>query len=487
MGKVWGTPHPTGYPLLVVLSHYFVEWFPIGSVPWRANLLSAIFSAAAAVVVWRVLRLLMVSEPVAAASALALGCTPTLWSQSVVAEVYTLNLLFAVAVLYWFLRWHLTGSESAFRWGTGLYALSFGHHLTAITLLPALVFISWQTDRRAFWNPRKVSWAALVIAIGALQYGYLYWRSVDPATVYLESSVRNAHDLWQTVSGAGNRSHMFPFSPGQFVVERIPLFLSHLWSEFGVLLILAAAGLAFLRRRHTVLWFLVLFALGPLTFALNYDIGDIPVYFIPVYMIVAVFLGLGSQWLCERFPRFPPLAMMAIPLVLGSWQFADADCSQDRSVALRVEGRLEIAGRDAVVVAASRPQARFYQVYLLGEGWQQKRRLFVASDVRAAIEYAANQAPLEPPSQSITVPAGLAVFSEARPRGHFWKRRGLRYVVIDGGNQTLYRWLRAGEDEARVAADLIARFLSPGSAYDASAHAIHLALPPSGGEVTYSQ
>ena len=101
VGKVWGTPHPTGYPLYTVLNHFFVTLLPLGSLPWRANLLSAVFSVAAAGVFFRLLVLLSASRIVAAVATLLLGCTPTLWSQSVAAEVYTLNLLFVVLVLYY--------------------------------------------------------------------------------------------------------------------------------------------------------------------------------------------------------------------------------------------------------------------------------------------------------------------------------------------------------------------------------------------------
>src|SRR5688572_1692281 len=42
-----GVPHPTGYPLYMILGHLFIRLCPLGSVAYRMNLLSALAAAAA--------------------------------------------------------------------------------------------------------------------------------------------------------------------------------------------------------------------------------------------------------------------------------------------------------------------------------------------------------------------------------------------------------------------------------------------------------
>src|SRR6476661_6636805 len=42
-----GIPHPTGYPLYMLISHAFLRVFPFGSVAYRMNLLSALCGAGA--------------------------------------------------------------------------------------------------------------------------------------------------------------------------------------------------------------------------------------------------------------------------------------------------------------------------------------------------------------------------------------------------------------------------------------------------------
>src|SRR5262245_39322630 len=122
--RVLGIPHQTGFPTYLVLNRLFVALLPLGSVAWRANLLSAVFPALAGVVL---LRLVLeigdrgVRAAPAFAAALAFGLTRTLWSQSVVAEVYTLNLLFTALVLLFFLRWARSGRCRDFALATALY------------------------------------------------------------------------------------------------------------------------------------------------------------------------------------------------------------------------------------------------------------------------------------------------------------------------------------------------------------------------------
>src|SRR5262245_39465819 len=112
LGAVGGVPHATGYPLYVLVVQVFHHLVPFGSSAWRANLLSAVFGAAAIAVLYRLLRLLDVRPAVGAATALTFAFTVTFWSQAVVAEVYTLHILLTVAVAACLARWRLGGANA---------------------------------------------------------------------------------------------------------------------------------------------------------------------------------------------------------------------------------------------------------------------------------------------------------------------------------------------------------------------------------------
>ncbi len=100
-----GNPHNSGYPFYCLMGKLFTL-IPIGNLAFRLNLMSSIFAALTALLVYYIIHELA-REPVAAlSSALLLAFSPTLWSQTVCAEVYTLHAFFValiVASLFWWL------------------------------------------------------------------------------------------------------------------------------------------------------------------------------------------------------------------------------------------------------------------------------------------------------------------------------------------------------------------------------------------------
>src|SRR4029453_17532564 len=88
---VLGVAHPTGYPSYILLAWLF-ELVPLGSVAWRANLLSAVCVAVALGSLTAIGPRLGVRPVLAALAALATGAVATVWSSAVVAEVNPLHL-----------------------------------------------------------------------------------------------------------------------------------------------------------------------------------------------------------------------------------------------------------------------------------------------------------------------------------------------------------------------------------------------------------
>ena len=94
-----GIEHPPGYPLFTLIGHLFGA-LPFGSVAYRVHLASALFGALTGAVAWLCARSLIPGRLPAYLAALGLGLSPVFWSQSVVAEVYTLNTFFFLVVVY---------------------------------------------------------------------------------------------------------------------------------------------------------------------------------------------------------------------------------------------------------------------------------------------------------------------------------------------------------------------------------------------------
>src|SRR6266498_4341810 len=85
-----GVPHPTTYPLYVLLGKLATLLIPFGDLAWRVTLVSAISAALAVVLFFLLARRVVGSMPAAAVGALALGFAPGLWNAATIAEVYAL-------------------------------------------------------------------------------------------------------------------------------------------------------------------------------------------------------------------------------------------------------------------------------------------------------------------------------------------------------------------------------------------------------------
>jgi len=85
-----GIPHPTGYPLWLLLVKGFATLVPIGGVALRANLFSALCAAGAVQLTSASLRRLGASRAAAFGGAMALALVVPIWGEATVARTYPL-------------------------------------------------------------------------------------------------------------------------------------------------------------------------------------------------------------------------------------------------------------------------------------------------------------------------------------------------------------------------------------------------------------
>ena len=188
--KVLGVPHPPGSPAWVFLSHAWATFFPFGEYAFRVNLMTAVFSAAAAAFLFMVIRTALARSDEettdtwanlgAAAAALVAAFTFTVWQNSNETEVYAIA-GFSIAATTWLAmvwREH-RGTPKATRMlflMTYIGAFSIGNHLLALLVGPAVVGFMWHVLRtdplrdahaaRAEWAHWSVFAAVWVLLIG---------------------------------------------------------------------------------------------------------------------------------------------------------------------------------------------------------------------------------------------------------------------------------------------------------------------------------
>ena len=315
-------PNPTGYPTYIMLAHLFT-YLPFGDPAYRVNLASAVFGGLTVLFIYLLCLALTRSVAASAAGALAFGVSVTFWSQAVIAEVYTLNTLFVAAVLLVLLLWRERRRDGYLLLAAFLMGLSLSHHLTSGLLLPAAVLFVRLVDRSRFARAGLLLRGAGLFVLGLLPYLYLPVRaSMDPPLNVGDPTTLERFLV--LVTGARFEGRMFAYAP-ELLPGRVAYYLALLSEQFHPALLAApVAGILYLlfRDRATLALLFFLFA-GWLFYALEYNIKDVYLYFIPTYLVLAVFAAAGLRATLETVgalgrlsPAVGRLAVAAISVLM---------------------------------------------------------------------------------------------------------------------------------------------------------------------------
>jgi len=325
-----GIPHPPGYPTYVVLGKLF-SLLPLGSVAFRYNLFSAAGAAAAVGLVVLAIGALRprIRPPAAMSAALLFGFAPLVWSQAVVAEVYSLNLFMVAAFL---LAWSRRGVNMA---GGLLLGLAITTHLTSALWLPAFFLAGHRHWRRAGAGLALGLSPLLLLPLLALGDSPIVWgRPVDPA------------GWWWLVSG---RLYGANIQPAVDVERWLNLLravalgpAASLAAGKAARLSTLAAGASTGTNERPTPTLLAGTALLYVSFALTYATPDAAVLLLPVFLILALLVAPLLQ-------RLGPAALL-LPLALVALTFGARDVRQQPPVRPLANAVLQSAPANALLL-----------------------------------------------------------------------------------------------------------------------------------------
>jgi len=292
-----GLPHGTGYPQFLALSEIFSRIIFFLDKPERITFIAVFFGALSLSVFYSLIYLLTRNKLGSFISTLVLGFTYNFWAEATEAEVYTFNVFYLLSVFYLFIQFYLTKNTKYYLWGCAVYALSFGNHLSMVTILPAVLFISLITDYKIVFKPKNLLLVALFVLVGMLQYGFLYYRATSGNPEYKEIIFNPTFaQFFHYITGSDAKSIMLAFPFDKVVFERFPILFRFLNDNFTVLgLLFAGAGFfyyLYVKRQYVISGFLSLAMFGQIFFNISYNVPDLPVFFIPVYVLTAIFIGM---------------------------------------------------------------------------------------------------------------------------------------------------------------------------------------------------
>ncbi len=416
IGKILGTPHTTGYPTYIIINHFFVTYFPFGTLALKANLLSALLSSITCLMLFRIMLILDINKINSFIISTTFGFSYTLWSQSVIAEVYTLHILFISLTLYFFISWQKDKNILNFLIGCAIYAISFGNHLTMITIFPALLYLVYATDKKLYFNWKIIFLVALFIFLGAFQYSYLFWRYYDPSTKYIEFQAPDWSTFWWTISGGDFKSLLFSSPIWKIIFIRIPVFTFYFLREFYWWIPVIFIGIAGLKKWIKLNIFFILCICGNLFFALNYNIDDIYIYLLPTYFICAIYLGIGIDKLFLLPPNkhtklikkvfyLTPFLFFLLNITFTNQRFNTEDN-------IRTEEILNTVNKNALIISPNYPISEYFWYYLFGMDYQEKKNLYLMHNYSEdnIVRYINNSKTFTLTSTEETVPDNLNVY-----------------------------------------------------------------------------
>jgi hypothetical protein len=299
-----GIGHPPGYPLFMMIGKLFT-YLPFGSVAYRVHLVSALFGALSCAVLWLCARSLVEGRLPAYLAAFGLGLSPVFWSQSIIAEVYTLNTFFFLTLTLLALR------GAPLTWLALVFGLSLSNHWPLMGLAtPAFLALLW--PRRAELLRRLPQLAALA-ALGLAPYAWMVVRSWSWLPISYSGPLDSFAEVWHVLSRQDFSGVDQSVSANWLDRIRFFQFLgSELLYQFAFVgTLLAAAGCAVQRRRlgTPIALFLTIAFLTPtvlLLLLLGFDYDSVHkhifhVYPLPAYAVAALWMALGFSWLRERY------------------------------------------------------------------------------------------------------------------------------------------------------------------------------------------
>jgi hypothetical protein len=322
------------HPLSILTGKAF-SGVPLGSLPWRMNMISSVAAALAAANLALLVRRLAPRRPLASWMTAGLfGLAHTPWwlaticeSQMVYAAVFSLELNVAVSLL---------------RRPRGLLVLALGAvnglgltaHNLALLALPVYALTMLALCRR-----QRLPWAALLLlplgwAVGA--GGFLLLVVHQAQHSGLPAAVQSA------LFGRSWQGAVLGFSPASAAHG-----LGYILYNFpNAGLPLAAVGAAVLwRGERRLAGLLAALTAIHLAFAVRYSVADQFMFFVPTYAAIAVLAGVGMARVevC-RGPNWRP-ALLVLSLLAGPILYAAAPPIA-RAAHLPLPGRKDLPFRD---------------------------------------------------------------------------------------------------------------------------------------------
>ncbi|MAF13476.1 MAG: hypothetical protein CMI53_01110 [Parcubacteria group bacterium] len=305
-----GIPHPPGFPLYVILGKLFT-FIPLGSIAWRVNLMSAFFGALTIALLYLIIHKTTRNKIIAFSFSLMFAFSPVFWSQSLIAEVYTLNTFFVALLILILLIWQENKKNKYLLWFAFLFGLSLTNHTMSVLLAPAFGLYILLSDKSFNTNWKLIFKMFFLFLLGLTVYLYLPLRA-SQSPVFNWGPITAWPDVWNHIS----RAQYDDFSPLVNTYSKtgvVITFFFEIYQQFFLpTLLLAFGGAVYLLKKSRALAVLTIgiFLLNGVAIIylrkFGWTIGieyTYRVYYLPVFMIIIFWFAHTAEYLYTFFVK----------------------------------------------------------------------------------------------------------------------------------------------------------------------------------------
>ena len=384
---VLGIAHPTGYPLFTLFGHLW-SLLPLGfSKIYSLNLFAAFLTALSTIVLFYTSFIILsniqfkkkknietnpkkrhqitisyenLNLPqstniiISFIIALTYGLAQTIWEQANSLEVYSLQLLLMNLIILFALKGYFENSRKYFILTAFFLGLGLSNHMTAILLLPAVLWLYFLNEDKKFrFTASKFKFLIILfipLIIGLSLYLYLPIRSAMQPDVNWGWVHRGFNKFMYHVSGG--QYQVWMFSGSDVIIKNLGKFFTLLPYQFGIFgLIFAFWGVVKLWKSNDLFWFLILLVAANLLYTLNYSIFDIDPYFSLSFIALLIFALIGIGFIIKSNPKLL-IIVVILPIFEFFLNFQDCNHSQDRLVAEYSKNVLNSMDSNAILISA---------------------------------------------------------------------------------------------------------------------------------------
>ncbi len=300
-----GFPHPTGFPLYILLGKLF-SFAPLANIGFRINLLSAVFGALTPCFIFLCLLILAKDEaelplkilPAFVASLIFIfAYTP--WSQAAAARIYTLNGFFCCLSFFLFLYYLEIKDDFRFLCLLALATgLGFGLHLSFI--LQSAVLWAYLLIKKFQEVKKHAAWLVFFFATGLSVYLYLTIRGSSDIMLQWQR-LSSFKDFFDYITQKNYKRKMFTRNSAAYSTyfSYLKTVILREFSVLGFAVFIAGIIIAAVKKFKYTFLFVLLYLLNIILLAVYGEYADMKLafrYFIPSYLVAVFFIFIALSF-----------------------------------------------------------------------------------------------------------------------------------------------------------------------------------------------